>query len=728
MAGRGGPGIASLDQVPGVGEKVREKLVEHFGSEQEAVKAIVEARVDELAEALGSYRKAVRLIQAARASMEGFSPAEMFGTPDARRLFEKLVETLASSAHSRPARVELETLTPAPRRVWTWDFCRPSCPAEPSEKLAAALASVSWPRLPRRLHAEALIVAPPGGGEAARRAAAERGIVAEVVEAEVYECSGQPALVLPGVEVAGEGPCIVAREPSPWLAAPKAVLDAVLANRAVYEALILLAEEAPCVAERASKAVGAERLADIVNAARRLLEIAAVHAGGRYSSEHADAVERLRKLDSLVSDLEVWVNEEVKRRLSERELRLSAAQLLSLLESIEEGSLRLPPEIEEVFEEVALEAEERLARELGLDVEHARLVSGLVEPQPRLPLSLRQDRVEALRRALAARAEALRFQTASRLAEEAWRLLPLTRIMFRVVVWADKYFACIKYRELVAAGETRQVEGGALGVAVRGGREVELARRLGPDSVEPVDYVIGCTPFRPEGTSCEPVAILTGANSGGKTTLLRLVAETVLAAHAGIPAPAAEAWVSGFDRVYYISKPTGMLSAGALETLLRKLAEIVREARRKRILVLVDEFEAVTEAQAAARIVAALAETLIGSGNAVAVIVSHMADEILSALPPELRSKVRVDGIEALGLDENYNLIVRRSPRFSYHARSTPELVVRRLLHRAPRGEKSFYEKLLTAFQAREAPPPDKLPHTSPQAPLQPAGRRAARS
>jgi len=61
---------------------------------------------------------------------------------------------------------------------------------------------------------------------------------------------------------------------------------------------------------------------------------------------------------------------------------------------------------------------------------------------------------------------------------------------------------------------------------------------------------------------------------------------------------------------------------------------------------------------------------------------------------------VRVDGIEASGLDEKSNLIVLRTPRYNYLARSTPELILDRLVRTARVGrEREFYAKLLAKFR-----------------------------
>jgi dsDNA-specific endonuclease/ATPase MutS2 len=57
-----------------------------------------------------------------------------------------------------------------------------------------------------------------------------------------------------------------------------------------------------------------------------------------------------------------------------------------------------------------------------------------------------------------------------------------------------------------------------------------------------------------------------------------------------------------------------------------------------------------------------------------------------------------VDGIEAEGLDENNNLRVSRSPRYNYLAKSTPELILDRLVRSTRGREREFYARLLAKF------------------------------
>ena len=186
----------------------------------------------------------------------------------------------------------------------------------------------------------------------------------------------------------------------------------------------------------------------------------------------------------------------------------------------------------------------------------------------------------------------------------------------------------------------------------------------------------------------ENVALLTGANSGGKTTLLETLAQISIMAQMGLPVCAEEATVKLIDEVYFFSKKRS-LDAGAFESFLNTFMPVVITDTHK--LVLLDELEAITELEAAVKIIASFID-LIKDSNSYAVIVTHMAHEIMKYID------VRVDGIEAKGLDDNYNLIVDRTPRMNYLAKSTPELILRMIYEKSDGKMKDIYGQILEKF------------------------------
>jgi hypothetical protein len=198
---------------------------------------------------------------------------------------------------------------------------------------------------------------------------------------------------------------------------------------------------------------------------------------------------------------------------------------------------------------------------------------------------------------------------------------------------------------------------------------------------EPVDYRV------PDG-----VALLTGANSGGKTTLLETIGQIAWLAHLGLPVPAQDAEVPLLDGLAYYERPR-QLGAGAFEGFLQRIEEVLLDGDD--VLVLADELEAMTELEAAAAILAEVVERL-DEREAPAVLVTHLAPYILEHVD------ARTDGIEARGLDDDNELLVDRTPQIGTLARSTPELILQRLRNSAGDEREALYGAMLDRLDAED--------------------------
>ncbi|WP_049921205.1 MutS-related protein [Halopiger djelfimassiliensis] len=238
------------------------------------------------------------------------------------------------------------------------------------------------------------------------------------------------------------------------------------------------------------------------------------------------------------------------------------------------------------------------------------------------------------------------------------------------------------------------LDGDDAAVAVVGARNLTLAAR-GDESVQPVTYALGEHALEdgPVGVDSAPgeerIAVLTGANSGGKTTLLETLCQVVLLAMMGLPVPAERAAVTPVDSLVFHRRHASF-NAGVLESTLRSIVPPLSAGGRT--LMLVDEFEAITEPGSAADLLHGLV-TLSVDRDALGVFVTHLADD-LEPLPPE----ARVDGIFAEGLNPDLELLVDYQPRFDTVGRSTPEFIVSRLVANADdRGERAGFETLAEA-------------------------------
>ncbi|WP_434521924.1 MutS-related protein [Halorubrum sp. AS12] len=230
------------------------------------------------------------------------------------------------------------------------------------------------------------------------------------------------------------------------------------------------------------------------------------------------------------------------------------------------------------------------------------------------------------------------------------------------------------------------------GIAVRGARNPFL-----DGEVQPVSYGVGSHSLADDAgvasTDAPPtddrVSVLTGANSGGKTTLLETLCAVALLASMGLPVPADAAEVGTFDRIVFHRRHASF-NAGVLESTLKSVVPpLVADGRT---LMLVDEFEAITEPGRAADLLNGLVTLTVDRG-ALGVYVTHLADD-LSPLP----DAARIDGIFAEGLTNDLDLRVDYQPRFETVGKSTPEFIVSRLVANASdRGVRAGFEHLAGA-------------------------------
>jgi hypothetical protein len=212
--------------------------------------------------------------------------------------------------------------------------------------------------------------------------------------------------------------------------------------------------------------------------------------------------------------------------------------------------------------------------------------------------------------------------------------------------------------------------------------------------VYPVSYSLGKTQSI-QVAKARNVAVLTGANSGGKTTLLTTLASIHILTLYGLPVPCERAEVVPVPIYLFRRRVTRRI--GSLEHALGSLIPVFGDRHRK--LVLIDEFEALTEPGAAGRIMAAVLNEAASSSSLV-LVVTHLARETL----PHVRLPIRVDGIEAKGLDSKGDLLVNRQPVFGHIGSSMPKLIIMKLSRSTKnRRVKALYEEILASIKEEKA-------------------------
>jgi dsDNA-specific endonuclease/ATPase MutS2 len=640
-----------LEAIPGVGAKTAEAL----RSLRDPERAVREGEVAALARAPGVSRgRAARIARAAVQDRHD-DPGGFAATPRAREIAEAALGLLQDRTVTDVAAARLETLYPsgAPSRIEeVRAFAERALERHPDEAVLAALDGVEPVVEPGDVRVRDRCLATTDAETYAEATDAVPELSVELVEdargiddlargyATVYALDERFA----GVDVAGD----VRVEPTaldePVAVVPERILAFFARNR-----------------ERLLAAAEVHRAADLdapcdLDALEAALE-AVDDDGGVTGDEELDRLTTaVDDLEAAVSMAESVANDRLKAAIQERDVTIEGTDLLSLVERGAGVDSLLSRELEDEYSAAVDAARDHLVDALAL-ADHEDLARRAFPDEPSYPVERDEAVVSRLREELTATRDR---RAARRKREVAGTLADVREPAEALVDGAVELDAELAVARFAADFDCVLPEVGGEGFAVEGGRSPLLDVPV--DEVEPVDYRV------------DGVALLSGVNSGGKTSTLDLVALVVTLAHIGLPVPAESARVARMDELHYHAKTQGTLDAGAFEATLREFGDLVTAVSAEReVLVLVDELESITEPGASANIMAGILEALDERG-ATAVFVSHLARDIREAAAVELA----VDGIRAEGLEEG-ELVVDRSPVKGQLARSTPELIVEKL-------------------------------------------------
>jgi dsDNA-specific endonuclease/ATPase MutS2 len=385
----------------------------------------------------------------------------------------------------------------------------------------------------------------------------------------------------------------------------------------------------------------------------------------------------LENLDELISQEERELNKRIGEKLKKFSLTLSGEELLEFLRDLKDGNydaiFKHFSEVEEEILKEINESEKRLSEKLGIIVE-------LFSRENLYPIEVFTEQIELLRGGLEKELKIELYLKSREVLEKIKHLLPKLK---------EELSRAYELEFLRALKEF--TKGFAFPELIEGGIAFINGRHLFIRNPQPISYVIGNAQIPFDGANGEKVIILTGANSGGKTSLLELITQIQILTQMGFPVNAEKAYVEVLDELFFFRRKKSIYGAGAFETALKSFVRALTRKGKK--LLLIDEFEAITEPGAAVKIIAELLKVAYENGFYI-VIVSHLGEDLKKLLP-----FARVDGIEAKGLDERLNLIVDRQPKFGVLGKSTPELIVERL-YRSKRGkEREIFERVFRAFK-----------------------------
>ncbi len=616
-------------------------------------------------------REAEKVVIRTKEDLAGYKVRSVFCTKETRELEKELLNILSSYATTKNGKDLVLTLTPSLSREELQTRFKD---VRESMKLEEQLGKAKIARVREIISGAA--IEKMSFGQSPLIAIRRRGIEAELkefygefVQVEFLDSTDKARELLQKANIIlliGEGDAEegVLDEPGiinidinnlsePCEIYPEFVINSFVANKQAIEAIItLLTEFATLKDSYLFKGISVEDLEDVLG----LVEKVEMENGKAEAS----------------FDEEIYRYEEKLNKGAERIMRSGGG--------VEEFKGYLEEVLVNMADALMLTGEDRdVLRECAYD----NLDSGLPFEFSRVPM-------QRLRQGYNRKKAERRYYKLSEFAKQLERHRAPVSTAIEKIFYLDFMLAVVQFSRDFKLNMPELSEGG-LGVIM--GRNIFLVDEelSGGEPVVPISYSIGKTDLGIFGAAPHPVAILTGANSGGKTSLLIMLATSVILTELGLPVPAERAEIPLTPLYLYRRKM--IKKTGSFEYSMRALSRIFMREGAK--VVLIDELEALTEPGAMGRIMAAILNYM--PKDTIAVVITHLIHELLPHISME---KVRVDGIESEGLDATGNIIVDRQPMFSHIGSSTPELVIKKLLGRVKKKElKTVYEEIIKVLE-----------------------------
>ncbi|MBD3230435.1 MAG: hypothetical protein GF329_19805 [Candidatus Lokiarchaeota archaeon] len=394
--------------------------------------------------------------------------------------------------------------------------------------------------------------------------------------------------------------------------------------------------------------------------------------------EYDKSNEIINNFDQIIAEQELWINEKIEEEIKTSETTLKGNQIFELLQSVDESKTIplnnlmefLPLNLSTIIEDILIKAREKLIKALCLEDPDSSIVFDIFPNELNFPIEADNYTIKKLKNSLSKRKKFFEFQFISQIAENLNKYKILISDCIKILFKLDELLALKLLKEDYDLSFPKFYKD-YRGLSFKNAKSVFLL--CNNEKTVPINYHVGKIPlaFDRDDDINNDTIILTGANSGGKTTLLQTIAQVVIMGQMGISVPG-EANIGPFDEIYYFSKSQGVISSGAFETSIKQFTNAIISNENK--LVLMDELEAITEPGAAAKVVGGILEMFQASKSAITILVSHLAEQIIK----EIDIHIRIDGIEANGLKDG-ELIVDRNPKFNYLAKSMPFFIIKKL-------------------------------------------------
>ncbi len=726
-----------LREIRGVGPSIEKKLVSYFGSENRVLDALRGSRIAEISSIEGiGERFALSLCRNLHFQETGEQIQDFLKTEDTILLYNRIIDLVSKFGNTFYARSKLFLYFPLPITALNKIKERQKVTLL-GQELFTTIKNSSTPvsefdlllrrLLPLKDHSDAI--------DSASRSIATTdksiyndllssiiGKYCEILHIEDYETindtlTGSDEVIWIGSDyiLSDELPNIISVSESQRHDLNRLLPEKTLVFFAQNKSsLVTIAKLATFIqklpSEQLSRYIGDLDLNSLIDMGKELEKL---EETGEPSSDINFEFSRLLNIETtfeMVLEEELMrLNEELEKKLQDTTIHLGGEKILALLKgfsaerqgyavnsSQEDIREYLDDELFLAVEEIVNKAEINLGSKLNLSDEETDYLNGIFPRELKFPVDPQEEIKTSFTKFIRKKRSSKAFELKVDLAQKLQEYERIAVQGLQTMLELDYLLMIGKFAGAYKLSLPIFIEGKGTGLCFKEGRNLFLAHQemKGQLQVEPVSYALGELSRIEEKVDGERIVLLSGANSGGKTTLLVAIAVITILSQMGLPVPCHNTKIGGFKELHYYRKATGHMNAGAFESTLKTLSKMIMSPNSR--LVLADEMESMSEPGASARVIAAFLDLLGRSSDSVGIFVTHLAQAISKYTKEELR----IDGIEAKGLSENLELIVDRTPKYYTYAKSTPELIVQRLQKISKGSEKDIYSYILEAFDS----------------------------
>ncbi len=403
------------------------------------------------------------------------------------------------------------------------------------------------------------------------------------------------------------------------------------------------------------------------------------------------------KYNGIIIECENNINDSIKKEINSSSVTIEGEKILDLFRSnasIDNIRQYVPVEIDDLINEQIEVGIAEIEKTFHLSKKESNWLKNIYPEFIEIPVSLNPEALDQLEFNIKKRAAVYNYSLLRDIAHNLKENETYLNELIWIMLEFEFFYAIGRFSNDYQL-KLPKIDINNHGIVINNSFNLNLKNKslIEGEPTVPINYSVGN--FVCEGANPSRLNLLSGSNSGGKTMCLVTLAHSLILAQMGFPCPGNVVY-NPVSEIYFFKKSSGQISAGAFESTLLMFVELAQSPHEK--IILADELEAITEPNAAAKVIGSIFSLLLENPNNYAVFVTHLIEMLLKNLSNEEKNHIRVDGIEAQGLNDDLELIIDRNPKFNYIARSTPELILERLSKKGIGNEKDFFEKILERF------------------------------